>query len=212
LHVGHYLVCLLLPAIWRGRQANFFIEMPTKHAPPATLPECLPLWQQRFERHTQRHPGLCWAEVAARLEQQPMAAHSLLLMEQTGGEPDVVQVDPSTGACWWVDCAPESPTGRRSLCFSKAARLARKNYPPANSAEEMAAAMGIALLNEEQYRYLQSLGSFDQKTSSWIATPPDILALGGALFADRRYGHVFVYHNGAQSYYAARGFRGGIWI
>ncbi|MCU0335701.1 MAG: DUF4256 domain-containing protein [Chitinophagaceae bacterium] len=186
--------------------------MPTKPPAPASWPDALPLWQQRFERHAQRHPGLPWAVVAARLQQQSAAAHSLLQMELTGGEPDVIQVDATTGACWWVDCAPESPAGRRSLCFSKAARLARKEYPPANSAEEMAAAMGLALLNEEQYRCLQVLGPFDQKTSSWIATPPDIQALGGALFADWRYGHVFVYHNGAQSYYAARGFRGGIWI
>jgi hypothetical protein len=162
----------------------------------------------RFDKHMQRHQGLTWAEVQRRLADNPAALNSLGAMEETGGEPDVIGRDDSTGKFVFCDCSPETPTGRRSICFDRAALDARKENKPRTSAMEMAAEMGIELLTEEQYRALQELGEFDRKTSSWVATPPDIRALGGALFCDRRYGKVFVYHNGADSYYAARGFRG----
>lgn len=164
--------------------------------------------QARFEKHRSRHPGIAWADVQARLEADPDALRSLHAMETTGGEPDVIGHEPASGHVTFCDCAPESPLGRRSTCYDGEARQARKENRPEGSALEMAAAMGIALLTEAQYRQLQQLGDFDTKTSSWIQTPPDVRALGGALFCDRRYGKVFVYHNGAQSYYAARGFRG----
>lgn len=162
----------------------------------------------RFERHMHRHAGLAWIDVLARLEGNTDALRSLHAMEATGGEPDVIGRDAATGHYLYCDCAAESPSGRRSACYDAAALAARKENKPAHSAVEMAAAMGIELLTEAQYRALQSLGEVDAKTSSWIKTPPDVRALGGALFCDRRYGTVFVYHNGAQSYYAARGFRG----
>ena len=162
----------------------------------------------RFEQHPHRHPGLKWADVAERLLAQPHKLASLLEMENTGGEPDVVGYDAKTGVFLFFDCSPESPKGRRSLCYDRAALEARKNNKPAGSALEMAAAMGLELLTEEQYRALQQLEPFDTKTSSWLQTPEAIRKLGGALFGDRRYNHVFVYHNGAESYYAARGFRG----
>jgi hypothetical protein len=170
--------------------------------------ELLRALQTRFEQYPHRHAGLRWADVEARLMAQPDKLASLLAMENTGGEPDVVDHNPKTGAYIFFDCAPESPKGRRSLCYDQAALLARKHNKPAGSALEMAAAMGIELLSEEQYRALQKLGRFDTKTSSWLQTPPAIRKLGGAIFGDRRYDHVFVYHNGADSYYAARGFRG----
>ena len=157
----------------------------------------------------QRHAGVAWAPVQARLEANPAATESLHQMEATGGEPDVVG-PAASGRYTFCDCAVESPVGRRSLCYDGAALDARKESKPKGSAVGMAQAMGIALLTEAQYRQLQELGEFDTKTSSWIATPPDVRALGGALFCDRRYGKVFVYHNGAQSYYAARGFRGAL--
>lgn len=162
----------------------------------------------RFEKNMQRHQGIAWAEVQARLESHPDALRSLHAMESTGGEPDVIGRDKATGRFTFCDCAPESPTGRRSVCYDREALDARKEHKPQGSAAGMAAEMGIALLTEQQYRDLQKLGEFDAKTSSWIETPADVRALGGALFCDRRYGKVFVYHNGAQSYYAARGFRG----
>jgi hypothetical protein len=163
----------------------------------------------RFDTHTQRHAGVAWTQVFARLESAPAAAlNTLGEMEATGGEPDVIGQDAATGQVVYCDCAAESPAGRRSLCFDAAALNARKENRPPGSAMEAAQAIGIELLTEEQYRALQQLGEFDLKTSSWIATPPDVRALGGALFCDRRYGRVFTYHNGAQSYYAARGFRG----
>jgi len=162
----------------------------------------------RFDKHKKRHDGLVWAEVEARLADNPQALHSLSAMEDTGGEPDVIGRDEATGRFVFCDCSPETPTGRRSICFDRAALDARKENKPRSSAMEMAREMGIELLDEAQYRALQELGEFDRKTSSWIATPPDIRKLGGALFCDRRYGRVFVYHNGAESYYAARGFRG----
>jgi hypothetical protein len=162
----------------------------------------------RFEEHPHRHPGLAWAHVRARLEEHPDALRLLRGMEATGGEPDVIAHDAPTGQVTFCDCAAESPVGRRSLCYDHEARKSRKEHAPEDSAVEMAAAMGIELLDEERYRDLQRLGEFDLKTSSWVATPPDVRALGGALFCDRRYGRVFTYHNGAKSYYAARGFRG----
>ena len=162
----------------------------------------------RFERHGERHADLVWRDVAARLAVMPEKLRSLAEMERTGGEPDVVGRDAQSGAFLFVDCSAESPSGRRSLCFDAAAWAARKENRPEGAATDRAAAMGIELLSEAQYRHLQGLGAFDTKTSSWIATPPAIRALGGALFGDRRYDHAFVYHSGAQSYYAARGFRG----
>lgn len=162
----------------------------------------------RFENNMRRHAGIVWAEVQARLERDPVALRSLSAMEATGGEPDVIGQDPPSGLFVFCDCAAESPAGRRSLCYDREALDARKENKPEGSAVGMAAAMGIELLTEAQYRGLQQLGEFDTKTSSWVSTPPEVRALGGALFCDRRYGQVFVYHNGAQSYYAARGFRG----
>jgi hypothetical protein len=162
----------------------------------------------RFEKNTRRHPNLSWLEVQARLENSPDSLKSLLAMEETGGEPDVIAQDKETGLFTFCDCSRESPIGRRSVCYDRAALDARKEHKPKSSAVEMAAEMGIDLLTEEQYRALQKLGEFDLKTSSWVKTPIDVRSLGGGLFCDRRYGRVFVYHNGAESYYAARGFRG----
>ena len=164
--------------------------------------------KNRFEKNMSRHKDLLWANVLEKLEAQPEKLWSLNEMEQTGGEPDVVGYDKATDEYLFYDCAAESPKGRRSICYDHTALEARKENKPANSAAQMAADMGIELLTEDQYRQLQQLGSFDLKTSSWIATTADIRKLGGALFCDRRYNTVFVYHNGAESYYAARGFRG----
>ena len=164
--------------------------------------------QTRFEKNLNRHPDILWADVQAKLETNPNALKSLHAMEATGGEPDVIGLDPKTGAVTFCDCAKESPTGRRSLCYDRAALDARKENKPKGSAVEMAEEMGIALLTEDQYRALQTLGEFDAKTSSWLATPPALRSLDGAIFGDYRYGRVFIYHNGVQSYYAARGFRG----
>ena len=164
----------------------------------------------RFEKNVQRHKGITWAEVRTRLEANPDALKSLHEMEATGGEPDVIGQDKASGGYTFCDCSAETPTGRRSLCYDREALDARKENKPKGSALDMAAAMGIDLLTEEQYRALQEFGDFDMKTSSWIRTPAEVRALGGALFCDRRYGKVFVYHNGAQSYYAARGFRGSL--
>lgn len=164
--------------------------------------------QTRFETNSNRHKGLLWIDVQTKLEAAPDKVWSINQMEQTGGEPDVIGYDQKTDAFLFVDCSAESPTGRRSCCYDQEALNARKENKPNYSAVQMAEDMGIELLNEEQYRALQQLGEFDVKTSSWIITPAPIRKLGGALFADKRYDHVFVYHNGAQSYYAARGFRG----
>ncbi|WP_457969471.1 DUF4256 domain-containing protein [Pseudomonas sp. R4-84] len=162
----------------------------------------------RFEQNPDRHPNIPWADVQTRLDNNPSALETLQAMEATGGEPDVIGLDAKTGSITFCDCVKESPTGRRSLCYDHAALDARKENKPKGSALELAEAMGVSLLTEEQYRALQALGEFDAKTSSWLATPSEIRALGGALFGDFRYGRVFVYHNGVQSYYAARGFRG----
>lgn len=162
----------------------------------------------RFEKHPERHEGINWAAVQAKLEANPQKLWSLSEMEHTGGEPDVIGFDDATGEYLFADCAAESPKGRRSYCYDLKALDERKEHKPENSVEAAADAMGIELLDEQQYRNLQQLGTFDAKTSSWIKTPDNIRKLGGAIFADYRYGTVFVYHNGASSYYAARGFRG----
>lgn len=174
--------------------------------------ELLNTLQARFEQNMNRHESLRWTEVQARLEANPQKLWSLNEMEQTGGEPDVVGYDQKTREYIFYDCSAESPKGRRSLCYDRAALEARKEHKPKNCAQDMAAAMGIEILTEEQYRELQNLGNFDTKTSSWVKTPAAIRKLGGAIFCDRRYDTVFVYHNGAESYYAARGFRGSLRI
>jgi hypothetical protein len=167
---------------------------------------------QRFARHTGRHAAVRWSDVEARLRDHATAWTSLLAMERTGGEPDVVQIDAPGDALTFVDCSAESPSGRRSVCYDRAGLESRKEHPPAHSAIEMAAEMGVSLLTEGQYRALQLLGPFDLKTSSWILTPAPIRERGGALFCDRRYDTVFTYHNGAQSYYGVRGFRAILWV
>ncbi len=166
--------------------------------------------QSRFTRNLKRHTGIAWVDVQAKLETAAEKLWTLNEMEQSGGEPDVVGYDGKTSEYIFFDCSKESPDGRRSLCYDREALEARKEHAPENSALDVASAMGIELLTEEQYRQLQKLGSFDAKTSSWLKTPPAIRDLGGAIFGDFRYGQVFVYHNGAQSYYAARGFRGSL--
>lgn len=165
-------------------------------------------FKARFGKHKGRHKGVDWSVVEARLEANPKKLVILQAMEETGGEPDVIAYDKKTGQVTFCDCAPESPSGRRSLCYDRKALDGRKENKPRGNAVEMAASIGIELLDEAQYRSLQQLGEFDLKTSSWVKTPANIRALGGALFCDRRFGQVFVYHNGAESYYAARGFRG----
>jgi hypothetical protein len=170
--------------------------------------EFLVLLQNRFEKNKKRHKSLEWNQVADRLEKFPEKIQSLFMMEDSGGEPDVVDYDAKTGTIVFMDCAPESPLGRRSLCYDREALDSRKENKPKDNVIDIAQHMGIELLTEEDYRYLQKLGTFDAKTSSWIMTPTSIRKLGGALFGDFRYDTVFVYHNGAQSYYAARGFRG----
>ena len=172
--------------------------------------ELLRTLNARFEKNSNRHTGVEWARVRARLDANPAKLWSLSEMERTGGEPDVVGYDGKTGECLFFDCSAESPKGRRSTCYDREALDARKEHKPKTSAMDMAAAMGIDVLTEARYRELQTLGSFDTKTSSWVETPSAIRRLGGALFCDRRYDHVFTYHNGAESYYAARGFRGSL--
>ena len=164
--------------------------------------------QGRFDQHQRRHPAIAWAAVQQRLLGQPEALRALHWMEGTGGEPDVIAQD--TGACVFADCSPESPPGRRSLCYDRAALDARKANKPGGSAIETASEAGLSLLDEAQYRRLQTLGEFDTKTSSWLLTPADVRNRGGALYGDRRFGRVFIYHNGADSYYAARGFRAAV--
>lgn len=170
--------------------------------------ELVELLRDRFEKHMSRHEGLEWVKVEAKLEANPIKLWSLNEMERTGGEPDVVGYDEKSNEYLFYDCSVESPKGRRSICYDRNALDSRKLHKPKNSAIDMADFIGVELLTEEQYRGLQQLGDFDTKTSSWITTPPNIRKLGGALFCDRRYETVFVYHNGADSYYAARGFRG----
>jgi hypothetical protein len=172
--------------------------------------ELLNALKARFEKNMDRHKGLEWAKVQAKLEANTEKLWSLNEMERTGGEPDIIGHDRKTGEYIFYDCSEESPQGRRSFCYDRKALESRKEHKPENSALDMAASMGIELLTEEQYRELQKLGDFDTKTSSWVKTPADIRKLGGALFCDRRFGHVFVYHNGAQSYYSARAFRGSL--
>ena len=181
-----------------------------KQLSPQQLEELLKALKARFETNMDRHKGLEWTKVQARLEANPEKLWSLNEMERTGGEPDVVGHNKKSGEYVFYDCSAESPKGRRSVCYDREALEARKEHKPKDSALDMADAMGIEILSEEQYRELQKLGEFDLKTSSWVKTPSDIRKLGGALFCDRRYGHVFLSHNGAESYYAARGFRGSL--
>ena len=177
---------------------------------PKQREEILNALKARFEKNMNRHEGLEWSKVQTKLEADTEKLWSLNEMERTGGEPDIVGHDKKTGEYIFYDCSAESPKGRRSVCYDREALDARKEHKPESSANDMAAAMGIELLTEEQYRELQRLGNFDAKTSSWVKTPPDIRKLGGAVFCDYRYGKVFLYHNGADSYYAARGFRGSL--
>jgi len=184
-----------------------------KNELPAEQSETLlAILKARFEKNKSRHDGIKWPDVQAKLEASPQKLWSLDLMEETGGEPDVVGIDTKTDEYIFYDCAAESPKGRRSVCYDHAALEARKEHKPANSAMGMADAMGIELLTEEQYRELQQLGNFNLKTSSWVKTPAEIRKLGGALFCDRRFNTVFLYHNGAESYYGGRGFRGSLQI
>lgn len=175
---------------------------------PSVRKALLETLKVRFEKNMMHHVGLEWSNVQARLDANPNKLWSLGEMENTGGEPDVIAFDKTTGEFVFGDCSPESPTGRRSVCYDREGLESRKENRPANNAIDMAAAMGIELLTEAQYHTLQKLGEFDLKTSSWVKTPDDVRKLGGAIFCDRRYGRVFTYHNGAQSYYAVRGFRG----
>lgn len=185
--------------------------MPTRREARAERgEELLEVLKRRFEANMVRHPGMKWDDVVGRLDAHPEKLAVLERMEETGGEPDVTGRDEATGEVVFVDCSAQSPAGRRSLCFDPDALAGRKKNPPAGSAVGMAREIGIELLTEAEYRALQELGDFDTTTSSWVATPPGIRRLGGALFCDRRYGTVFVYHNGADSYYGARGFRGAL--
>ena len=179
-----------------------------KSLSPTQREELLAVVGKRFAKNMSRHEGMAWAEVVERMEASPGKVWSLHEMESTGGEPDVIGRDDSTGEFLIVDCSAESPKGRTSLCYDREGLESRKEHRPKDSAIDMAKAMGVALLTEDQYRALQVLGEFDKKTSSWVMTPTEIRQLGGALFGDRRFGRVFIYHNGAQSYYGVRGFRG----
>lgn len=186
--------------------------MSTKSSKPKSLSaaaakQLVATLKARFEANSARHPDIEWSDVASKLESSPAGLASLAEMERTGGEPDVIGFDKKTGTYLYVDCSPESPTGRRSLCYDREGLESRKEARPVSSAIDIANEMGVELLDEDQYRALQAVGRFDVKTSSWLLTPPDIRRLGGAIFGDWRYGRVFIYHNGAQSYYAARGFR-----
>lgn len=183
---------------------------PKKTLSPAQREALFQKLQARFEEYINRHQGLDWAKVKTRLAANPEKLWSLHEMERTGGEPDVIGLDKKTGEYLFVDCSAESPAGRTSLCYDREGLESRKEHKPKTSAMDLAADMGIGMLTEEQYLGLQKLGNFDRKTSSWVQTPADIRKLGGALFGDRRYGRVFIYHNGAQSYYGGRGFRGAL--
>ncbi len=179
-----------------------------RELPSERCEELFSLLSARFDKNMSRHQGLNWTEIQAKLDVKPEKLWSLSEMEETGGEPDVVDYDQATKEFIFFDCSPESPNGRRNICYDRDALASRKEHKPENSAIDMATAMGIELLTEEQYRELQKLGDFDTKTSSWVKTPPEIRKIGGALFGDRRYDHVFIYHNSASSYYGVRGFRG----
>lgn len=179
-----------------------------KDLSPEQLKELLSTLKTRFEKNMKRHEGITWPKIQAKLEADIEKLWTLNEMERTGGEPDVVGHDEKTGEYIFIDCSAESPKGRRNVCYDREALNSRKEHKPKDNAMDMAASMGIELLTEEQYRELQKLGNFDTKTSSWLKTPADVRKLGGAIFADFRYGKVFVYHNGAESYYGARGFRG----
>lgn len=180
----------------------------TKSATTGKYDDLLDILKSRFEKSKSRHKGIDWAKVQSRLESSPDKLAILQRMEETGGEPDVIGQDKSSGEYIFCDCSPESPKGRRSLCYDRAALDARKQHKPKSSALDVAAEIGIEILDEKQYRDLQKLGEFDRKTSTWVKTPDDIRKLGGAIFCDRRYDTVFMYHNGAESYYASRAFRG----
>ena len=182
----------------------------SKELPKKQVEVLMGILKTRFEKNMNRHKGIEWSKVQTRLEAHPAKLWSLNEMESTGGEPDVIDHNKKTGEYIFYDCSAESPNGRRSLCYDGEALESRKEHKPKNSAIDMAVDMGIELLSEEEYRELQKLGTFDTKTSSWVKTPADIRKLGGALFCDRRYDTVFLYHNGAESYYAARGFRGSL--
>ncbi len=186
------------------------MDNPNRTLSPEQRAELLSTLKTRFEQNMHRHTGLDWKDVEARLEASPEKLWSLHEMELTGGEPDVVGFDSRTGEYIFCDCSAESPKGRRSVCYDRAALESRKKHRPETSAMDMAEAMGIELLTEQEYRELQKLGAFDTKTSSWVKTPPEIRKLGGAIFCDRRYNTVWTYHNGAESYYASRGFRGSL--
>ncbi|NSL53206.1 DUF4256 domain-containing protein [Calidifontibacillus erzurumensis] len=186
------------------------MEFPDRELSAEQREEILKILKDRFEKNMNRHEGLEWTNVQAKLENNSIKLWSLFEMERTGGEPDVVGYDEETDQYIFYDCSPESPKGRRSVCYDREALESRKKHKPENSAIDLAAEMGIEILTEEQYRELQKLGEFDLKTSSWIKTPDTIRKLGGALFCDRRYNTVFVYHNGADSYYSSRGFRGSL--
>jgi len=197
-------VTIDVPNLWGKNMKN------ANKLSPQQREELLKTLKARFEKHMNRHKGLEWAKVQAKLEATGEKLWSLHELERTGGEPDVVGHDKKTGEYIFYDCSAESPKGRRSVCYDREALDSRKEFKPEDNALDMAAGMGVDLLTEEQYRELQKLGNFDLKTSSWVKTPSNIRKLGGALFADRRYDTVFVYHNGAPSYYAARGFRGSL--
>lgn len=192
----------------KGR--GFSMKKGKSQLSPEQQEKLLEILKTRFEKNMNRHNGLEWEKVQAKLETNTEKLWSLYEMERTGGEPDVVGFDKETGEFIFYDCSPESPKGRRSVCYDREALESRKKHKPQNNAIDMARDMGIEILSEEQYRELQKLGHFDTKTSSWVKTPENIRKLGGAIFCDRRYGTVFVYHNGADSYYASRGFRGSL--
>lgn len=210
--VGEYRRCQTTPAAPPDVQTMKSTKTNPKELSPDQREELLKVLQHRFEKDMNRHQGLTWAKVQARLEANPEKLWSLHDMESTGGEPDVVVHGEKTGEYVFFDCSPETPKGRTSVCYDREGLDSRKEHKPRTSAMEMAAAMGIELLTEEQYRELQKLGEFDRKTSSWVQAPAEIRKLGGALYGERRYGRIFVGHNGAQSYYAARGFRGSLRI
>jgi hypothetical protein len=186
--------------------------MNTRELSPEQRKELLRTLKARFENNMNHHKGFEWNKVQAKMEASTEILWSLNEMERTGGEPDVISYDRNTGEYIFYDCSAESPTGRRNVCYDREALESRKEHKPENKAIDMAATMGIEMLTKEQYRKLQRLGNFDTKTSSWLKTPPEIRKLGGAIFGDRRYNHVFVYHNGAESYYSARGFRGSLTV